>query len=317
MEHDYYDDDDETETIAAPKTEAELADEATVRAAWEGKHGSHPVTGDTYPVKDKLRAIGCRWQSVGKYWQATGDEMWAKAQAIMAEHVASQTPVGPAPEPLLGTMSGKVGGSVTVTEATVEKCYEFTTEFNRKKVIQQTALFVDAEGRKFKWTSSAMPAEIKVGETFNLEGKIKSFDTVGPVIVTVLKNCKFEGIVKLVPTFEMILYCDAKSSADQFAVCDETGAPVDQGSCGLGRPSNGDNSDHELFGALRAFEFARAEKERRRLECIGLELRFDAQWMRGMVGKAKPLRDFARAHKIVVKMTWIEGMTNPADQYTF
>ena len=100
------------------------------------------------------------------------------------------------------------------------------------------------------------------------------------------------------------------------AVCDADGEVLEYRKAGLGMPDNGDNTDHELAGAMLALDIARRAKEAAGLACIAVTLNFDAQWMKGMVGKAKPLRDFAKAHKLVVKMNQIAGTENPADEWT-
>lgn len=49
------------------------------------------ITGNTYPVKDALKAIGCRWDAQDKCWTASTDEMAAKAQAIMSGTPAAKS----------------------------------------------------------------------------------------------------------------------------------------------------------------------------------------------------------------------------------
>lgn len=47
---------------------------------------------NTYAVKDRLKAIGCRWNAEQKAWMARDEAMWRQAMAIAEE-------AGPAPEP--------------------------------------------------------------------------------------------------------------------------------------------------------------------------------------------------------------------------
>lgn len=51
---------------------------------------SFPITGNTFPVKDQLRALGCRWDGVNKYWTASTQDMAAKAKAIMLSPATKQ-----------------------------------------------------------------------------------------------------------------------------------------------------------------------------------------------------------------------------------
>lgn len=50
------------------------------------------ITGNTYPVKDKLKAIGCRWNSAAKCWTATGEKMIAEADQIMSGQPTYNSP---------------------------------------------------------------------------------------------------------------------------------------------------------------------------------------------------------------------------------
>lgn len=43
------------------------------------------ITGNTYPVKDALKAAGCKWDANRKCWVAANEEIAAKAAVIMAE----------------------------------------------------------------------------------------------------------------------------------------------------------------------------------------------------------------------------------------
>lgn len=284
------------------------------------------VTGDSYHVKDKLRAVGCKWQSYGKYWMATGDVMIAAAKEIMAGQTAAKQAAQVAKCQATGNVSdlpvngitgqhvGTVGDKITVT-VTLESAREIETEFNRKKVISTCAIFVDAEGRKFKWFTASFPA-VEFGSTCELTGTIKTHEVYKDERQTALTRCKIAGVAKLVPTHSLTIFCDAKSSADHFAFTDASGAVLEHGSLGLGCPENGDNSDHELAAAMRAFDFAGRVRDAAGLDCLALDFRFDAKWMQGMVGKGRPLRDAAKANKLIVEMNWISGSENPADEFT-
>lgn len=42
------------------------------------------VTGNTFPVKDQLRALGCRWNADHKAWTTTDPATLEKANAVVA-----------------------------------------------------------------------------------------------------------------------------------------------------------------------------------------------------------------------------------------
>lgn len=209
----------------------------------------------------------------------------------------------------------KVGDKVK-KQVRVDKISQWETEFNRKKVVQYGAYFRNGGDNLFYWKSSSMPDEVKEGAEFEIEGTVKDvfIPQHTPERCIALQRCKISGVLE--PQAFIVLFCDAKSSADRIAVCDEQGEPLFAGTAGLGRPENGDNTDHELAAAIKALELANSTKELAGLKCIAVELRFDAEWMRGMVGKAKPIRDFAREHGLKVTMVHISGESNPADQWT-
>lgn len=50
-----------------------------------------PITGNTYPVKDQLRALGCKWDAARKCWMAP-DEIAAKALALVSGQPALNSP---------------------------------------------------------------------------------------------------------------------------------------------------------------------------------------------------------------------------------
>lgn len=201
----------------------------------------------------------------------------------------------------------------------VEKVSSWTTEFNRKKVNQYGAYMRNCEAL-FYWKSSSMPDEFSEGAELEVEGTVKDvfLKDIGHGIerVIALQRVKIVAGKILTPKASIVLYCDGKSSADRIAVCDESGEPLFAGHAGLGRPSNGDNTDHELAAARKALELANAARLAAGHDCITVELRFDAKWMEGMVGKASPLREFARANGLKVTMTHVPGDANPADEWT-
>lgn len=214
-----------------------------------------------------------------------------------------------------GTHLGTVGEKLTVT-ATVTERFDFTTEFNRKKVVQEVAILVTAEGAKIKWKTSDIPSAVKIGEEVTMTGTIKEHSAFKGERMTVLKLVKLADIKKLFATHFITLFCDGKSSADRIAVTNCTTGVLYAGRAGLGSPDNGDNTDHELAGALKALEIANAAREAAGLPALRVDLNYDAQWMGGMVGKAKPIRDYAKAHNLTVNMIKIAGVDNPADEWT-
>lgn len=51
------------------------------------KNALHKITGNTYPVKDKLKALGCCWDAAHKCWTASTDEM-AEHEALWSDGVS-------------------------------------------------------------------------------------------------------------------------------------------------------------------------------------------------------------------------------------
>ena len=48
------------------------------------------VTGNTFPVKDQLRALGCRWNADHKVWTTTDPATLEKANAVVAAGVKAE-----------------------------------------------------------------------------------------------------------------------------------------------------------------------------------------------------------------------------------
>jgi len=214
-----------------------------------------------------------------------------------------------------GTHVGNVGEKLTITAAVVER-FDFTTEFNRKKIVQEVAILQTVDGAKLRWKTADIPASVKVGEDVTLTGTVKDHGEWKGEKVTGIKLVKIAGGEKLKATHFVTLFCDGKSSADRIAVTNCATGVLYAGQAGLGIPSNGDNTDHELAGALKALEIANAARLAAGLPVLAVTLNYDAQWMGGMVGKAKPLRDFSRANNLLVTMVHIAGTDNPADEWT-
>lgn len=222
-----------------------------------------------------------------------------------------------APAACAGTGShvGTVGEKITVTVMVIER-FDLTAEFNRKKVVQEVAVLQTAEGAKLRWKTADIPSTVKVGEEITLTGTVKDHGEWKGEKVTGIKLVKVDGAAKIKATHGVTLFCDGKSSADRIAVTNCTTGVLYCGSAGLGRPSNGDNTDHELAGALKALEIANAARQAAGLDVLAVTLNYDARWMGGMVGKAKPIRDFAKANNLLVTMVHIAGNANPADEWT-
>lgn len=53
---------------------------------------NHRITGNTYPVKEQLRALGCVWGSREKCWFAPDEETLAKARGIVQPHPMYNSP---------------------------------------------------------------------------------------------------------------------------------------------------------------------------------------------------------------------------------
>jgi hypothetical protein len=50
------------------------------------------ITGNTYPVKESLKSLGCRWDAADKCWTASTPEMAEQARAIVAGAGTSSRP---------------------------------------------------------------------------------------------------------------------------------------------------------------------------------------------------------------------------------
>lgn len=50
------------------------------------------ITGNTYPVKDQLKALGCKWNPEQKAWVARDAQMYARAVAIVPVPAAKAAP---------------------------------------------------------------------------------------------------------------------------------------------------------------------------------------------------------------------------------
>jgi hypothetical protein len=60
----------------------------------------YKITGDTYPTKDKLKRLGCRWSSEDKCWTTEYDYVFRKAMALL-ESPVQEKKVQPQTEPLI------------------------------------------------------------------------------------------------------------------------------------------------------------------------------------------------------------------------
>jgi hypothetical protein len=66
-----------------------------------------PIEGNTYPVKDQLKALGCRWNGDMKRWEAPGDVV-ERAKAIVAG-APSKTSSGSSKRGSYGFKSRRIG----------------------------------------------------------------------------------------------------------------------------------------------------------------------------------------------------------------
>lgn len=54
------------------------------------------LSGNTFPVKEALKSLGCRWDAERKSWYATSEEMAEKAREVIAgKGTASRTCASP------------------------------------------------------------------------------------------------------------------------------------------------------------------------------------------------------------------------------
>ncbi|PTY04546.1 hypothetical protein DB347_17685 [Opitutaceae bacterium EW11] len=77
---------------------------------------TYPITGNTYPIRDQLKACGCRWDATKKYWYATSEECAKKAQAFVPTAALNS----PAPRDM-GPIDAKVEAAKFGRVATSEK----------------------------------------------------------------------------------------------------------------------------------------------------------------------------------------------------
>ena len=252
------------------------------------------------------------WFPNPRYPSAYDNALRAALDVATADITTAEVPAV-SPE-TAGIHIGTAGEKVTVT-ATVTDRFDFTTEFNRKKVVQEVAILLTANGSKIKWKTADIPSAVKVGEEITMTGTVKEHTIYKGERITVLKLVKLADIKKLIATHFVTLFCDGKSSADRIAVTNCVRV-LFAGNAGIGSPTNGDNTDHELAAALKALEIANEARESAGLPALRVDLNYDAQWMGGMVGKAKPIRDFAKSHNLIVNMIKIAGLDNPADEWT-
>jgi Txe/YoeB family toxin of Txe-Axe toxin-antitoxin module len=49
------------------------------------------ITGNTYPVKDQLKQMGCKWNADQKCWVAPNKDVYDKAKAIVPEAKTTTT----------------------------------------------------------------------------------------------------------------------------------------------------------------------------------------------------------------------------------
>jgi len=120
----------------------------------------------------------------------------------------------------------------------------------------------------------------------------------------------------------IIMYTDAASTHNRFAICDQDGEPIWYGQFFEGVS---EQSEAELEAAKKALWLANKIKEDAGLDVLRLELRTDAEWLtwanvvaegdpRG--GKARELGARAVRLGIALFVQHIPGVNNPADSYT-
>ena len=117
-------------------------------------------------------------------------------------------------------------------------------------------------------------------------------------------------------THSLILYSDAKWSADRYAVCDKEGNPVWFGKFFAQMASQ---AECELDAANKAVWFASKVKEAVGATSLRLTLYVDAQYLiyqDSPKQKGYELTKAADKFGIALDVQWIPGNENPADQYT-
>lgn len=119
-------------------------------------------------------------------------------------------------------------------------------------------------------------------------------------------------------TKTVTLFTDAKASAGRFGICDANGHVLWHGRF-FDEDDAGEQSRAELCAAKKAVWLASKIKEESGQEAIELVLMTDAQWLTyqdhsGQKGYA--LTVMARKYSINLKVEWLPGTENPADQWT-
>lgn len=122
-------------------------------------------------------------------------------------------------------------------------------------------------------------------------------------------------------THEVELYVDAKARCQRFGITDSAGAVLwhgiffdDDRSFSYG--DRNEQSACECAAARKAIWLASKIAESAGTKAIRLTLNVDANWLVTLAGKASILASDARRFNIELKMQWVEGVRNPADQWT-
>lgn len=119
-------------------------------------------------------------------------------------------------------------------------------------------------------------------------------------------------------THKVTFYTDAKASAGKFGICGINGEVVWYGNF-FPNENADEQSRAELAAAEKAVWLASKVKEVIGAEAIELELIVDAQWLTYQdhsKQKGYVLTQKCRKYGIKLNVTWIPGVSNPADKWT-
>ena len=160
------------------------------------------VIGNTYPIKDELKARGCKFNAcVG--WYAPTELDGYECQRMLAleaihfneekialewfpvEQVKARWSEVVNAKPVTSVFQGTVGERLDV-EVTVDRVLESQFTFNYRNVSSNLHIMHDADGNVYTWSTQKCLTE---GETYHLRGTVKDHQEYKGVQQTVLTRC--------------------------------------------------------------------------------------------------------------------------------
>lgn len=179
--------------------EQRIAD-AKARAGFNSNDESYIVLGDSFSIKDQIKADGGRFIGAISKWVFLENKEGYKLQMVKFEDVArieddhevvfnreAVKAVLDAAEGIknLNQYVGVVGDRYHNLVVTIKNKFWYDTQWGSNCIIIMT----DEEGHEFKWNSSC-GMEAQKGETVTIKGTIKAHEEYNGVKQTVLTRCK-------------------------------------------------------------------------------------------------------------------------------